>query len=365
MSFVKLFAEIWRDYVTLGNPASGAWNPVKADIRAWGAAVESAVTTLNPRYTWDTATADADPGSGKLRANNATLASATLLFVSETDANGAALASLIATWDDSSNTVRGTLTLRDLADVANYAIFSVTGANSDAGTYDKIAVTFVNGGGSFAADADIGIQFQRAGDAGTIGGSTGGTDNRLLRADGTGGATAQSSAIAVDDSGNVSGVGTLASGLITQSGVTLWQKAVKSSDESVISSTTLQNDDDLKFAMLANTNYRFRCFLLFDTGATGDFKYRHTGPASPTRVRIKRSHVVGAGTAYAGIALDQAYSAADIAIAGAAGTGWVELEGMIQNGANAGNFQIQWAQNASEAVNTTVLQGSYIEWRVI
>lgn len=45
--------------------------------------------------------------------------------------------------------------------------------------------------------------------SGTIGGSTGATDNRLLRADGTGGATLQASAITVDDSGNMSGVGTI------------------------------------------------------------------------------------------------------------------------------------------------------------
>jgi hypothetical protein len=46
-------------------------------------------------------------------------------------------------------------------------------------------------------------------DAEGIGGSTGSTDNRLLRSDGTGGATLQSSAITVDDSGNMSGVGTI------------------------------------------------------------------------------------------------------------------------------------------------------------
>jgi hypothetical protein len=46
-------------------------------------------------------------------------------------------------------------------------------------------------------------------------GTTGATDNRLLRADGTGGLTIQSSAITVDDSGNMSGVGTLAAGVIT------------------------------------------------------------------------------------------------------------------------------------------------------
>jgi Mtd second domain len=52
--------------------------------------------------------------------------------------------------------------------------------------------------------------------AGAIFGSTGGTDNRVLRADGTGGKTAQASAVAIDDSGNVTGVADLtASGSVS------------------------------------------------------------------------------------------------------------------------------------------------------
>jgi hypothetical protein len=42
--------------------------------------------------------------------------------------------------------------------------------------------------------------------AGGIGGSTGATDNRILRSDGTGGATLQNSPVTIDDSGNVTGV---------------------------------------------------------------------------------------------------------------------------------------------------------------
>ena len=45
--------------------------------------------------------------------------------------------------------------------------------------------------------------------SGGIGGSTGATDNRVLRSDGTGGATAQASSVTIDDNGNVSGVGSL------------------------------------------------------------------------------------------------------------------------------------------------------------
>lgn len=51
--------------------------------------------------------------------------------------------------------------------------------------------------------------------SGSIGGSTGASDNRLLRSDGVGGSTIQSSAITVDDSGNTSGMGTLGCGAIS------------------------------------------------------------------------------------------------------------------------------------------------------
>lgn len=45
--------------------------------------------------------------------------------------------------------------------------------------------------------------------SGGIGGSTGAADNRVLRSDGTAGATAQASALICDDSGNLSGVGNI------------------------------------------------------------------------------------------------------------------------------------------------------------
>lgn len=53
---------------------------------------------------------------------------------------------------------------------------------------------------------------------GTIAGSSGSTDNRLIRADGTGGSTIQTSAVQVDDSGNMDNVANLtASGIINTS----------------------------------------------------------------------------------------------------------------------------------------------------
>jgi lysophospholipase L1-like esterase len=63
---------------------------------------------------------------------------------------------------------------------------------------------------------------------GAIGGSTGATDNRILRSDGTGGATVQNSAVTIDDSGNVSGVAGLTVTLPTsdpQSNGTFWNNS--------------------------------------------------------------------------------------------------------------------------------------------
>jgi len=45
-----------------------------------------------------------------------------------------------------------------------------------------------------------------------LGGSTGSTDNRILRSDGTGGATVQNSAVTIDDSGNITGLAAISAG---------------------------------------------------------------------------------------------------------------------------------------------------------
>ena len=84
-------------------------------------------------------------------------------------------------------------------------------------------------GGTGLAALGTSLQVLRTNAAGTaneyatitagIGGSTGATDNCVLRSDGTGGATLQNSAVTIDDSGNVTGVaGLTASGTVTANG---------------------------------------------------------------------------------------------------------------------------------------------------
>ena len=175
-------------------------------------------------YTWDTGTSAADPGSGKVRANNATLSSATAIYINETDRLGNNLATYIQTWDDSTTTAKGVLQIVDTATPANRAYFTVTGSVTDNGTYDTLTVTYLSGVTSFSA-GNVALLFYRTGDKGADGAGTGDVssssnftaDNRLVRTDRptTDNKNVQQSGITVDDSNNVSGVGTLASGANT------------------------------------------------------------------------------------------------------------------------------------------------------
>lgn len=63
-----------------------------------------------------------------------------------------------------------------------------------------------------------GTSVATASGSGVSSGSSFTTDNRITRTDGTSGRNIQTSAITVDDSGNMSGIGTIASGAITASG---------------------------------------------------------------------------------------------------------------------------------------------------
>ncbi len=128
-------------------------------------------------YNWDTGTTDADPGSGKLRVNNATLSSATKLYINETGANSESLASILATWDDSTSTIKGNLFVYKVGAPGTYAYFQVTGSITDAGSYDKFDLTYVANNGTLANGDNVTVLFIRNGDKGTTGDA--GTDGGI------------------------------------------------------------------------------------------------------------------------------------------------------------------------------------------
>lgn len=108
--------------------------------------------------------------------------------------------------------------------------FTIKDGEGNASTHNLtldpvVAGQTIDGAANVVIDDDYGMMTVRSDGAnyitvlptpgaggGSIGGSTGATDNRILRADGTGGSTVQSSAAEVDDSGNVTANKVIASG---------------------------------------------------------------------------------------------------------------------------------------------------------
>lgn len=119
-------------------------------------------------YIYSTNTEATDPGAGKLKFDKAALAEAIALRISETDDNGNAIAAWLAQLDDSTNTIRGTITIAKVGDPNAFAIFNVSGALVDNGGWDSISVAHVVSQGLVNNDV-VTITFNRAGNVGAAG----------------------------------------------------------------------------------------------------------------------------------------------------------------------------------------------------
>lgn len=153
-------------------------------------------------YQFNTTTSG-DPGSGKVLFDNATLSSATAVSVSDLDRIAVDRSSDVATWDDDGATTnRGYLYGINATTGAAVFTFKMTGTITDNTTYQTMSGTYVSGAAP-ANNTRIAIMFVPAGPTGTVGGSTGATDNAILRANGTGGSTLQNSPTLMADDGSI------------------------------------------------------------------------------------------------------------------------------------------------------------------
>lgn len=164
------------------------------------------------------------------------------------------------------------------------------------------------------------------------------------------------------------GIGSTGQVLTVAAGVPSWATAAagatiksvrKSANQSVTSSTTVINDTHLKFAVAANETYIFQLFLwTYAADGTPDIKLTCTGPSGST-VSWSSSQVIfnAAGSTTLTVVSASGVTADLFVDANERG---IQLYGTIANGANAGDLQLQWAQNTSSANSTTVKAGSYI-----
>lgn len=115
-------------------------------------------------------TADAAPGDGKLTWNNATQASATVIYLDVDDANLVDITALIDTLDDSDSAIKGTLRLTQRDDNTKWIVYNLTAVTSATG-YRKLTVSAVDYSATspFADGANLTLTFSRTGDKGEPG----------------------------------------------------------------------------------------------------------------------------------------------------------------------------------------------------
>ena len=121
-------------------------------------------------YVFATSTSDADPGAGKLRFNHGTLSSISQIFIGDqSNASGNPdVSALLLTYDDSTNVNdKGTIVVSKKSALQNYFIGRLTSL-VDASGYVKLVATHVTSNGSFSADDDLLVEFQRTGNAGSL-----------------------------------------------------------------------------------------------------------------------------------------------------------------------------------------------------
>lgn len=161
-------------------------------------------------------------------------------------------------------------------------------------------------------------------------------------------------------------LGTPASGVLTNctglptAGLANFQLIIKSSDETINSDSTLSDDSELTATLAANKRYAFFSVIFVITDATPDFKYGYTVPASTTNQK-------GASVWRGSGGLQAANPVTTSQAMTASGTSETQLpiNGYVITGASAGTLDFQWAQDTSDAANTTVKAGSFIlVWEV-
>jgi hypothetical protein len=143
--------------------------------------------------------------------------------------------------------------------------------------------------------------------------------------------------------------------------------AYKTADESITSTTTLQDDNELSVAVEASAIYTVDAFLMWSGNETGDIKFGHTFPAGTMHWGMVGPDDTDAGFSTAGTRGNgewfarQNQSSPTGTIQFAASTAILvgHMSGLLFTG-SAGTFTTQWAQNFSNGTATTVKAGSWL-----
>jgi hypothetical protein len=230
-------------------------------------------------------------------------------------------------------TTDGDLTVGD--DSTNVILYLDSGVTSNSeiqwrqnGT-QKAFIRYRDSDDAFLLDADAAIQFKPA----------------------------NTTALTLDASQNATFAGTIvgSAGNEVDSGLF----AIKASDESVSSSTTLQDDNDLTLTLAANTTYSLSGFFVATSASsTPDIKFDFIEADGTYMIAVLSGAVGASGTIDN---MDGSSGAQTVPLIGGSNAGISVHGGTVWTGGSGGVFKLQWAQNTSDATATTMKAGSWIK----
>lgn len=113
----------------------------------------------------------------------------------------------------------------------------------------------------------------------------------------------------------------------------------------------------LIMAIAANQFVKIRAWIKFSVGATGGVRSLVAVPAGGTLLSVSTKLFNTVAPSLTTATANTVFTNA----AANAGTHWLEIEAYIQNGATAGNVDVQLAQNTSDVLTMTVLKGGTMD----
>lgn len=136
--------------------------------------------------------------------------------------------------------------------------------------------------------------------------------------------------------------------------------ARQAADQSVTSSTTLVDSDNLKVSVAANKKYYYRVFAPFALdGVVSGYKFQLTLPSGIAHIIQDDQVLNGITSTIVLIRIDITVTIISGALA-SSGDHVLLIEGSFENGVNAGDVKLQFAQNTSDGSAITLKKGAVL-----
>jgi len=161
-----------------GTGATGSTGPTGTTGATGGTGATGATGSMQGavglHYRYEGLGLGTDPGAGKMRRGNGVFFVGTELYFNDVDTNGDNLVTLINTFEDSTNPVKGFIQIIDVADDTKWILFQVNDVSDT--TFEVVSVTIISTSAAWTESVrDVLVLFSRAGDKSTVTGPTGGT----------------------------------------------------------------------------------------------------------------------------------------------------------------------------------------------